>query len=126
MKFICYIFLLIIILTTRHTFAEPINHDEEAPKTYYQILGVEQSASFGNIRSAFKKGALKHHPDRNKGQEQEANKRMQLISEAYKVLSDSERRNEYDSQQQSNALMQVFSRCCAGSMSLFNIFSCRK
>ncbi len=120
MRFICYIFLLLagsFILST--------NHDEEDPD-YYQVLGVERSASLKEIRRLYKINALRWHPDKNKGKEEEAHKRWLLISEAHEVLKDPQLRNEYDSQNEPNALMHVFSRCCAGSMSLFNIFSCRK
>lgn len=62
---------------------------------YYQVLGVEKSASASEIKKAYKKLARKHHPDMNPN-DKEANKRFQGINEAYEVLSDPEKRAKYD------------------------------
>jgi curved DNA-binding protein len=63
---------------------------------YYKLLGVEKSASPEEIKKAYRKLALKHHPDRNKGNK-EAEEQFKKISEAYAVLSDKEKRQQYDS-----------------------------
>ncbi|KAF8626122.1 hypothetical protein AX17_006617 [Amanita inopinata Kibby_2008] len=62
---------------------------------YYKVLGIDKSASDDDIKRAYKKMALKWHPDRNKGSE-EANKKFKEISEAFEVLSDPNKRTVYD------------------------------
>jgi len=62
---------------------------------YYKLLGVEKNASPEEIKKAYRKLALKHHPDRNKGNK-EAEEQFKKISEAYAVLSDKEKRQQYD------------------------------
>lgn len=65
-------------------------------KNYYQILGVSDSASEEEIKTAYKTLAKKYHPDRNHGNKQSED-RFKEMSEAYNVLSDPKRRKEYDS-----------------------------
>lgn len=62
---------------------------------YYKILGVSKDATDAQLKTAFKKLALKHHPDRNGGSE-EAAKKFKEIGEAYEVLSDKDKRAIYD------------------------------
>jgi len=62
---------------------------------YYQILGVAFDSTEGEIRRAYLKSALRFHPDKH-GDTLEAKRRFQEIGEAYHVLSDPERRAEYD------------------------------
>ncbi|XP_068659299.1 dnaJ protein ERDJ3B-like [Aristolochia californica] len=64
-------------------------------KSYYEILQVSKGASDEQIKRAYRKLALKYHPDKNAGNE-EANKRFAEINNAYEVLSDREKRNIYD------------------------------
>jgi curved DNA-binding protein len=64
-------------------------------KDYYSILGVSKTASPEEIKKQFRKLALKYHPDRNPGNK-EAEARFKEISEAYEVLSDTEKRQKYD------------------------------
>jgi curved DNA-binding protein len=64
-------------------------------KDYYQILGLERSASKDDIRKAYRKLALQHHPDRNPGDKQ-AEDRFKEVNEAYQVLSDPQKRSRYD------------------------------
>ena len=64
-------------------------------KDYYEILGVAKTATPDEIRGAFRKLALKFHPDRNPG-DKEAEKKFKQISQAYDVLSDDEKRKQYD------------------------------
>ncbi|MBA0700613.1 hypothetical protein Goari_022861, partial [Gossypium aridum] len=66
-----------------------------AEKNYYEILQVPKGASDEQIKRAYRKLALKYHPDKNPGNE-EANKRFADINNAYEVLSDSEKRSIYD------------------------------
>lgn len=65
-------------------------------KDYYKILGVEKTASQDEIKKAYRKLALKYHPDKNKG-DKASEEKFKEISEAYAVLSDAEKRKEYDS-----------------------------
>ncbi len=64
-------------------------------KDYYKILGVAKSASGEEIKKAYRKLALKYHPDRNKG-DKAAEEKFKEISEAYAVLSDSGKKKQYD------------------------------
>jgi molecular chaperone DnaJ len=66
-----------------------------AEKDYYQILGVKKNASEEEIKKAYRALAKKYHPDRNKGNKDAENK-FKEISEAYAVLSDKEKRAQYD------------------------------
>jgi DnaJ-class molecular chaperone len=63
-------------------------------RDYYEILGVTKSASAADIKSAYRKAALKYHPDRNK--EAGAESKFKEINEAYEVLSDSQKKATYD------------------------------
>lgn len=62
---------------------------------YYQLLGVDKSASERDIKKAYHKLAMKYHPDRNPGNK-ESEEKFKEISEAYAVLSDPEKRKQYD------------------------------
>lgn len=66
-----------------------------ANKDFYEVLGIDKSASDEDIKRAFKKLALKYHPDRNQG-DAEAEEKFKDINEAYQVLSDPEKRQRYD------------------------------
>ncbi len=66
-----------------------------AEKDYYEILGVKKTASEEEIKKAYRTLAKKFHPDKNKGNK-EAENRFKEISEAYAVLSDKEKREQYD------------------------------
>ena len=64
-------------------------------KDYYEILGVSRTATEEELKKAYRKLALKYHPDRNPGDKQ-AEEKFKEINEAYAVLSDSEKRQRYD------------------------------
>jgi len=66
------------------------------PETdYYKILGVDKSASETEIKKAYRKLAMKYHPDHTKG-DKSAEEKFKQVSEAYAVLSDKEKRKQYD------------------------------
>jgi curved DNA-binding protein len=62
---------------------------------YYKLLGVDKSATDSEIKKAYRKLAMKYHPDHTKG-DKGAEEKFKKISEAYAVLSDKEKRREYD------------------------------
>ena len=66
-----------------------------AKRDYYEILGLDKSASPSEIKSSYRKLALKYHPDKNKD-DKEAEEKFKEASEAYEVLSDVEKRKKYD------------------------------
>lgn len=64
-------------------------------RDYYEILGVEKSASQGEIKTAYRKVAMKFHPDKNPG-DKSAETKFKNAAEAYSILSDSDKRARYD------------------------------
>jgi molecular chaperone DnaJ len=66
-----------------------------AKRDYYEVLGVSKSASADEIKKAYRRLAMKHHPDRNKD-DADAESRFKETKEAYEVLSDEDKRSAYD------------------------------
>ena len=66
-----------------------------AKRDFYEVLGVTKDASSDQIKAAYRKLAVKHHPDKNKGDKASEDK-FKEASEAYHVLSNSERKQSYD------------------------------
>ena len=67
----------------------------ENKRDYYEVLGVDKKASADEIKKAYRKSAMKYHPDRNPG-DKEAEEKFKEIGEAYEVLSDEGKRSRYD------------------------------
>ena len=71
--------------------------DSPVPQgSYYEVLGVQSTASPEKLRQAYKDLAVKHHPDKNPDRTQQATSTFQVIAEAYSVLRDEGRRRAYD------------------------------
>ncbi len=90
-------------------------------KDYYDVLGVSRTASVTEIKKAYRKLALKHHPDKNPDN-QEAEDKFKEAAEAYEVLSNEEKRARYDRFGHAgvNSARQAYS---GGGMSMEDIFS---
>ena len=66
-----------------------------AKRDYYEVLGVEKTASEAEIKKAYRKMAIQYHPDKNPG-DKEAEEKFKEAAEAYSVLSDKDKRARYD------------------------------
>lgn len=67
-----------------------------AKRDYYEVLGVGKNATDAEIKKSYKRLAMKYHPDRNKDNLKESEKKFKEIREAYAILSDSQKRAAYD------------------------------
>jgi DnaJ-class molecular chaperone len=65
-------------------------------KDYYKILGVPENCTEADIKKAFRKLAFEHHPDKNPGSEKQAEAKFKEINEAFGVLGDKTKRQQYD------------------------------
>ena len=73
---------------------------------YYQLLGITPTATLEQIKAAYRRQALRHHPDKNPGSE-EAAERFKRCNEAYAVLSDPGRRAEYDDRRSQRGVQDI-------------------
>ncbi len=65
-------------------------------RDYYEVLGVKKGATAAEIKTAYRKMALKWHPDKNQDKKAEAEEKFKEINEAYQILSDTQKRQSYD------------------------------
>lgn len=79
----------------RSNYSTGPGHTKPTKKNYYRVLGVSPKATQAQIKTAFYKLSLKHHPDKHKGSE-ESHDKFQEITEAYNVLGNHEERKIYD------------------------------
>jgi len=77
---------------------------------YYQLLGIDKKATTEEIKKAYRKLALKWHPDKNPNNKTQAEEKFKKISEAYAVLSDQEKRNQYDTYGSADQFRQKYSQ----------------
>src|SRR5579871_6244669 len=66
-----------------------------AKQDFYELLGVQRGASAEDLKKAYRKLAMQHHPDRNPG-DKSAEQKFKAISEAYDILKDEQKRAAYD------------------------------
>src|SRR6059036_3916150 len=66
-----------------------------AKRDYYEVLGVQRGASDADLKAAFRKLAMQHHPDRNPG-DKDCEHKFKELNEAYDVLKDADKRAAYD------------------------------
>src|SRR5690606_18739667 len=90
-------------------------------RDYYEVLEVSREASDDDIRRAYRKLALKHHPDRNQG-DASAEAKFKEATEAYSVLSDAEKRAAYDRFGHAGLGANGFDFSGAGMGDVFNHF----
>ena len=67
-----------------------------AERDYYEVLGVDRNASEADVKKAFRRLAMRYHPDRNPDQGEEAANRFKEAKRAYEILSDDQKRAAYD------------------------------
>ena len=72
-----------------------VSNESMAKRDYYEVLGVARGASDAEMKAAFRKAAMQHHPDRNPG-DKDCESRFKEINEAYEVLKDADKRAAYD------------------------------
>jgi molecular chaperone DnaJ len=89
-------------------------------RDYYEILNVQKAASLDEIKKAYRKVAMQYHPDRNPG-DKAAEEKFKEAAEAYEVLSDSEKRSQYD--RYGHAGLNSNGRGFSGNMNMDDIFS---
>ena len=71
-----------------------------AKRDYYEVLGVDKGASEGDIKKAYRKAAMKYHPDKfanaSDAEKKDAEEKFKEINEAYQILSDPQKKQQYD------------------------------
>ena len=90
MKFIISLFFVFVFIIPT------ISKKSDDKKNYYKILGVKKDTKDGEIKKAYRKIALKWHPDKYPNKREEAKEKFKKINEAFSVLSDKNKRRQYD------------------------------
>lgn len=93
-----------------------------AKRDYYEVLGIDKSASEDEIKKAYRKIAIKYHPDRNPGNK-EAEEKFKEAAEAYDVLHDPQKRQQYDQFGFDGPASGGFGGFSGGGMNMDDIFS---
>jgi molecular chaperone DnaJ len=91
-------------------------------RDYYEVLGVSKTATDDEIKKAYRKMALKYHPDKNPD-DKEAEEKFKEAAEAYDVLSNADKRARYDQFGHSMGGQQGFGGFGGGGFSMEDIFS---
>lgn len=91
-------------------------------KNHYKILEVAETASLDEIRKAYKKLAIKLHPDKHRNSE-EAKEAFQELAEAYEVLSDEKKRAKYDEKSNHNSCMSSLGAAFSVAARSMNFFA---
>jgi molecular chaperone DnaJ len=91
-------------------------------RDYYEVLGVTKGASKDEIKKAYRKQALKYHPDKNPG-DKDAEEKFKEAAEAYEVLSNDEKRSRYDQFGHAGMNGGGFGGGFGGGMTMEDIFS---
>ena len=76
--------------------AKKKKQQDAASEDLYKIMGVKKDATEPEIKKAFKKLAIKYHPDKNQDDPETAKEKFQKIANAYEILSDADKRRIYD------------------------------
>ena len=87
---------------------------------YYKVLGIDKGASESEIKKAYRKSAIKYHPDKNPG-DKDAEAKFKQAAEAYEVLGNSDKRAKYD--QFGHAAFEGAGGFGSGGMNMDDIFS---
>lgn len=80
----------------RKSWGSSSGSSRDLQRDFYKVLGIEAGASKADIKKAYRKKAMQHHPDRNPGRSEEAHKKMKEIVVAWSVLKDEAKRRRYD------------------------------
>jgi len=88
--------LVVLLLATCTGWTEAAKPKGTGSRDFYAILGVDRKADESTIKKAYRKLALKYHPDKNPDNQEEASRKFQDVGTAYEVLSDPEKRSVYD------------------------------
>ncbi|CAM9782882.1 unnamed protein product, partial [Laminaria digitata] len=91
-----WMFLVVVLLLSRSSLYTCTAAAAAASKTYYSVLGVEPNVSQDGLKRAYRRAAVKWHPDKNTGNTKQAEKKFKEIQQAYDVLRDPRSRGDYD------------------------------